>query len=287
MDVGNISVPGHENDKIVIATRRHIASMLTTIFLIIFMTILPAGIVIAMAHTNPAFFTGIFINFLVIILSIVYLIIATFTFAQWVSYYYDVFVVTDKEILDVDQNSIFDRRITEVSLLRIQDVSARITGFLPTIFGYGDVVAESAGENSRTYVIDCIPHPVEVANKILALHNEHVEREDRAAEMITAEGDLRSRQLRPSLYQTANQPQPQESSPFAGKPASTENVCPPYPPVQTAAPQAVEPQVINTQSPAPAPTSVPAPAPMPLPQEQAPEGVVQKDDLDKGGEVQL
>lgn len=184
-------IPGHEEDKIVIFTRRHWISMLGTIILIALMFLIPIVILAAMFFTNRGIFSGIALNFIVIGGSIYYLVAAAYAFTEWISYYYDIFIVTEDEIIDINQEGIFDRSITEVSLLRVQDVSARIKGFLPTIFAYGDVVAESAGENTRTYIIDSIPNPVEVANKILALHNEHIAREGRTREVMTAEGDLR------------------------------------------------------------------------------------------------
>lgn len=188
-------IPGHEDEKIIIFTRRHVVSMLGTIILIIFMFLIPLIILAAIFFTNRPILSGITLNFIVIGASIYYLVAATYAFTEWISYYFDIFIVTEDEIIDINQEGIFDRSITEVSLLRVQDVSARIKGFLPTIFAYGDVVAESAGENTRTYVIDSIPNPVEVANKILAMHNELIAREERTPEIATAEGDLRKQKM--------------------------------------------------------------------------------------------
>ena len=160
-------IPGHEHEKIIIFTRRHVASMLGVIFMVLFMVLIPILIIAITLSSNPGAFKGAILNFLWIGGSIYYLVVATFAFIEWMSYYYDIFIVTDSEIIDVSQEGIFDRRITEVTLLRVQDVSAEIKGFLPTLFSYGNVIAESAGENTKTYVIDSIPNPIEVANRIL------------------------------------------------------------------------------------------------------------------------
>lgn len=188
-------IPGHENDNIIISTRKHVMSMFKTIVLILCMFFMPVIIVVGIKFQNPQIFSGIFANFMVVVGSIYYLTAATFAFTQWISYYYDIFIVTDNEIIDIKQEGIFDRRVTEVSLLRVQDVAARVRGLMPTVFNYGDVVAESAGENTRTYIIDSIPDPVNVANKILELHNEHIAQEERSGQVLTAEGDLRGARI--------------------------------------------------------------------------------------------
>lgn len=274
MENSKIPVEGHENDKIIISTKRHIASLIGAMFLIFVMIILPILILSVMLKMTPEFLSGYTLNFLVIIISIYYLVVATVSLTIWVSYYYNIFIVTENEILDISQEGIFDRRVSEVSLLRIQDVSARIKGFWPTLFGYGDVVAESAGENTRTYIIDSIPHPVEVANKILALHTEHIQREERAAEIITAEGDLRSHKLGWPAREDATDNQAHQE----------EKVCEPCPvclpeeqgtsPVQPAQPPSQFEEPANPQSIQPD-------------SQNTTQGEVKSDDLNSGGEIKL
>jgi hypothetical protein len=271
-------IPGHENDHIIIFARRHFISMLSTLVLNLMMILAPILIYIGVHVTTPSIFSGIFLNFLVIIGSIYYLVSATVIFTIWVGYYYNVFIVTDDAIIDVGQNGIFDRRITEISLLRIQDVSARIKGFLPSLFNYGNVVAESAGENSRTYVIDNVSNPVAIAEKILELHNEHIAKEERVGEVVTGDGDLRGGVIVKSSPNSENQStnlpsnnnsdqiKVNEDSVFASKSPlenslgdseKSECVCPPL-------------KVESNDE-----------------QAQPSQGDINKDDLEKGGEVKF
>lgn len=217
----NIKVPisGHENDKIIIAKRRHWASMVGVMILILILIFVPVLLIQAIKITNSDLLTGSFLTIITVLGSIYYLVMATFAFAQWMNYYYDILIVTENEVIDIDQNGLFDRHVSEISLLRIQDVSARIKGFWPTLFNYGDVVAESAGENTRTYIMNSIPDPIAVANKILDLHNEHIARDGRENELGTGEGDLRSQKTTNFSKILINQNMQDQS-------AST-NVCPP------------------------------------------------------------
>lgn len=204
-------IPGHENDKIIVQTRRHIVSSLNIILMLLFMIFLPLVLLSFLRINVPAIGSSILMNFIVIVGSVYYLIVAIFAFTAWINYYYNLLIVTNNEVIDVDQNGIFDRRVTELSILRVQDVSARVKGFFPTFFNYGDVVAESAGENSQTYVIDCVPNPVFIANKIMELHNEHIYREERAGDLMIGEGEVRGDHTGFNQGQTpaANLPIPQ------------------------------------------------------------------------------
>lgn len=174
---GTVTIPGVGEEDIVLFTRRHWGSMLGIGCLLVLMMLLPAVLILSFYLLSPNFFRGAVWNFVVIIGSIYYLVAMTFAFLEWINFYYDIFIFTQDEIIDINQEGFFNRQINQISLVNIQDVSAQVRGFLPTFFGYGDVVAESAGEKTQTYIIDKIPHPMQVADKILELHNEAVLRE--------------------------------------------------------------------------------------------------------------
>jgi len=266
MNDSRFPVPGHENEKIIIFTRRHIISMLGPILMVLVMVLFPILIVTMIYSTNRDAFSGILLNFLVIGGSIYYLVVVTFAFIEWISYYYDIFIVTEDEIIDINQEGIFDRRITEVTLLRVQDVSAHVRGFWATLFSYGDVVAESAGENTKTYIIDSIPNPFAVAKKILALHNEHIARQASVADVATGEGEMRAIKPCPpvqsqSEFQQAVQRDMQTAQGAPPQVSAPAPVCPPCPPVN---PPAVQPP------------------PQPITQ-----GEIKDNDLKQGGEVKF
>ena len=185
-------VPGGvDEDKIVLFVRRHWASFLGQFLLSFFMLIVPAVIFAAVYFTHPDFYQGLARNFLVLGLSIYYLIAVTVAFIAWISFYYDIYIICQDTIIDVVQEGFWGRKVSQLTLLRVQDVSSNIQGFLPTIFGYGDVLVETAGEQTQNFLLKAIPSPQEVASKIMGLHNAIVEKEARHEEIAQAEGDLK------------------------------------------------------------------------------------------------
>lgn len=186
-------VPGSKDEgEIVIFVRRHWASFLGQFILSSVMLVIPTIILVLIYFLAKGIFHGLTLNFLVLFFSIYYLIAITFAFISWLSFYYDIYIVTRSEIVDIVQEGFFGRKISQLSLLRVQDVSSTIRGILPTLFAYGDVLVETAGEQTDNFLLKAIPNPQEVCAKIMELHDKIVEREDRGGQLIEGEGFLRA-----------------------------------------------------------------------------------------------
>lgn len=190
-------IPGSvDEEKIILFVRRHWASFLGQFLLSFLMLILPAVILIIIHFSAPNIYRGFTVNFIVLGLSIYYLIAITVAFVAWISFYYDIYIICRDELVDITQQGFFGRKISQLSMLRVQDVTSNIEGILPTLFAYGDVLVETAGEQSENFLIKSIPNPQEVASKVMELHNEIVEKEGRHKEILEAEGALAPGQTR-------------------------------------------------------------------------------------------
>lgn len=186
------NIPGSiDSDRVIISTRKHWVSFLGQALLSLFIMVVPFFIYLAIKDFKPYDFNGLIDNFLVLGFSAYYLIIITYVFAAWLSFYYNMYIVTEDEIIEITQTGFFGRRISEVSLLRVQDVSSDVKGFFQTLFGFGDVLVESAGEQSQHFVIQSVPRPDYLCAKIMSLHDELLETEGRAEEAKEGEGLFR------------------------------------------------------------------------------------------------
>ncbi len=85
-------------------------------------------------------------------------------FYRWVGWYYTVYLVTDRRILEIKQKGFFDRKVDEWQLDVISNVNYHIGGFQAVLFGFGDITA-------RTYVGDLemktIHRPAEIHAQLL------------------------------------------------------------------------------------------------------------------------
>ena len=177
IDRSEVNIPGAGNEEIVISTRRHWASMLGAIVMILAMILIPFIFVLGFSLIGNSQIIFDHIVYFVPFVALYYLVITTFTFVEWVNYYYSLFFLTEDEIIDITQQGFFNRVVTQISIIRIQDVSASVKGLLPTMFGYGDVIAESAGDNTRNYIVEKVPRPMDLADKIIEVHDRQLRRQ--------------------------------------------------------------------------------------------------------------
>lgn len=90
-------------------------------------------------------------------------------YSSWWVYRQNRLIITDKNLYQVTQNSLFSRQVAQFGLERLQDVSASQNGFLATTFNYGDVTAETAGEEDA-FVFHTAPRPQHLAAYIMSCH---------------------------------------------------------------------------------------------------------------------
>lgn len=90
-------------------------------------------------------------------------------FVSWTTYFLDVWVVTDRRIVDIDQKTLFRRGMITARIEKIQDITVEVHGVLETLFGYGKMIIFTAGDNPD-FIIENAAHPYDAKEKILWAH---------------------------------------------------------------------------------------------------------------------
>ena len=108
--------------------------------------------------------------------SIYYLFIWLFFFNLMLDFYLDVWIVTNRRIISIEQRGLFARVIAEQRLARVQDVTSDVQGMFPTFFRYGTVHIQTAGAVSR-FVFKEVPNAREIAKQIIILANKRKQKE--------------------------------------------------------------------------------------------------------------
>ena len=93
-------------------------------------------------------------------------------FISWTKYYLDVWYVTEKRIIAVDQRNIFDRGISNLRFDKIQDVTIDVRGFIPTLLNFGNIKVQTASEDNYEFSISTVRNPENVRKVIFSQHNE-------------------------------------------------------------------------------------------------------------------
>lgn len=101
--------------------------------------------------------------------SLYFLSIWLFAFLEFTDYYLDTWIITNERIINIEQQGLFNRTASELDLTSVQDTTAEIRGILQTIFTYGQVYVQTAGERGRFHFknIDNPEHVKELITRLV------------------------------------------------------------------------------------------------------------------------
>lgn len=88
-------------------------------------------------------------------------------------YQANVVLVTSEKIAQLLYTSLFDRKISQLSIGDVQDVSIQQKGIFARMFNYGTLVVETAGEQNN-YTFTYTPQPYETGKMIVNSHEENL-----------------------------------------------------------------------------------------------------------------
>jgi uncharacterized membrane protein YdbT with pleckstrin-like domain len=99
------------------------------------------------------------------------LFIATYIYRQ------SMLLVTDMNLVQILQKGLFVRKVSRLSMSNVEDVTAEQKGILPTIFNYGTLTVQTAGE-MENFVFPYCPNPNKYADRILDARQAFVDKEN-------------------------------------------------------------------------------------------------------------
>lgn len=152
------------HEKILLILRAHPITNLSWIILATLLSVVPFVIPKVLLLIN--FDLNIAQSFRTVFLIINYLLISVIVFEGFLHWYFNVYIVTDKNIVDVDFHSLLFKNIDVAPLRNIEDTSSSMGGILNSIFHYGHVFIQTAG-TSRNIDFASVPRPHHVADFIL------------------------------------------------------------------------------------------------------------------------
>lgn len=94
-----------------------------------------------------------------------YLIVFGFILVEFTIWYFNVGLVTNKRILDLDVSGILFKHASETKLNLIEDVSYSQVGAIRSVFNYGDVLIQTAATQAN-FEFDRAPEPAQIVRII-------------------------------------------------------------------------------------------------------------------------
>jgi uncharacterized membrane protein YdbT with pleckstrin-like domain len=176
-----INQKGYEEIKKVVRRDKIIPVGIMAFYLLLFLA--PVVLYFLFQNYLPAILAHkIWYPVLLMGLTVYYFSCAIFIFSAFLDYYLDMWVITNDRLLNVEQEGVFSRTISELDLYKIQDATSEVKGIVASLFGYGTVHIQTAGEVKR-FEMEQVPNPHDIRKLIMDLaeedrkyHNQTVEK---------------------------------------------------------------------------------------------------------------
>lgn len=133
------------DEKVILVVRKH-PYLLSLPFLTIVMLWLISVAVYLFFSSQNFFGEEIVKVILVTIISLTLVYGVLLSFIGWLLKYLDILILTNKHLVVVRQNGLFNRGMSVLDLSTIQDVSIEQRGPLETFLKYGKLIVQTAGE---------------------------------------------------------------------------------------------------------------------------------------------
>lgn len=148
-----------EGESIILFLRSHFVTNISWIIFAIILVALPPIITLLLplfridflSSQTPARFTTIYVL-------LYYLMVSSYVFISFLHWFYNVFIVSTKRVVDIDYSDIVIHNIAITNLNHIEDVNYTQSGFIPTLFNYGNIFVQTAG-TERNFEALSIPKP--------------------------------------------------------------------------------------------------------------------------------
>lgn len=158
----NTKYDGEDNDeKILYVLRKSAITNIHWMFVTILLILVPILInTVVVTNGLPISAQALFVGNL-----LWYLITFGFAFQSFTNWFFNVYIISDKKIVDVDFQGILYKNISEAPLRNIEDITSTISGTLQMIFHYGTVVVQTSAEK-REFEFDNVSNPSKIRDMI-------------------------------------------------------------------------------------------------------------------------
>ncbi|GIW61160.1 MAG: hypothetical protein KatS3mg089_0012 [Patescibacteria group bacterium] len=152
------------NEQIHLFLRRHFITNIGWILPTIFFSLLPFVIWVFLSLSGIST-TDVPLSYLLILTIFYYLIVFGYAFLNFIIWFYNVGIVTQLRVIDIDVHNITSKNVASTNISDIVDVEYSQQGLLASTINYGDVNLQTEGLKPN-FEFHRIPQPALVADII-------------------------------------------------------------------------------------------------------------------------
>lgn len=170
-----------ENEALICEIRKHPFGLFVVYFIgsFVSLALLVVTVVLATLSTGDPLEAGVELSpaqpIIVLLGGVLMVITIIMTAIAAYLYHSDVVLVTTEKISQFIHRTIFDRKISQLSIGDVQDVTVSQKGLFARMFNFGTLVIETSGEQ-QNYTFTYTPDPYEKAKNIVGSHEENLKK---------------------------------------------------------------------------------------------------------------
>ncbi len=158
----------HENEQILMVIHRHWFNIVVHLIAVFFLSLFLLGSLSFFPFLFPEAVTNGSAPFFTFAQNTLLIFLWLYGFLVWIDYYFDVWIVTNERIVNIEQKGLFNRHISELRFSRVQDVTASVDGLIPTMLNFGDVYVQTAAEQER-FIFRQVGDPFKIKDRVMTL----------------------------------------------------------------------------------------------------------------------
>ena len=148
-----------KDEEIVLMVRAHPITQLYWVVNALFLVVIS---VFVNATFLPTILTQqqiLFLNRMTVVFILAYL------WLNFLGYYFNLGIITNRRIVDLDFHAIIYKEFTEARLIKVEDVTSKSGGYFASLFNFGNVFVQTAGSEVNIEFVN-IPRPTDVVRMI-------------------------------------------------------------------------------------------------------------------------
>ncbi len=160
-----INFANQESDEVVLLfLRRHFITNIPWILTTIVGTLVPPALFV-IAQLLQVFPFSIPMGLTIVVTAFYYLLLMGYAFGKFVSWFYNIGIVTQKRLVDLDTSNILAHNTAAAGFNELVDVKFTQKGFFESFFDYGDILIQTEAIHAN-FEFDASPHPTQVTDII-------------------------------------------------------------------------------------------------------------------------
>lgn len=161
------------DEDILLFVRRHLITNLPWAIISFLLLLIPPILLFLLSFIDGFVLPQ---GLIIVLTAFYYLLILSYAFSKFISWFYNIGIITQKRIVDLDSTNILSHNTATATFSEIVDVKFTQRGFLQSTFDYGDIHIQTEALRAN-FEFDASPKPTEVADLIsdlrVAMKGEH------------------------------------------------------------------------------------------------------------------